>query len=640
MENHTFYMPNPPDRSFSSRMELELFLRNWAEENGYVLSIKRSTSNKNFVLSCDRSGEYRNILNLTDVSRIRQTGTRKTGCQFSIKGVNRDGIWSFWIQSSGHNHPPETDLRGHAMARRMSEPQKELVMNAINTGSTPRAALALARELDSSFISSSQDLKNLKNKIKRNFLNGRSEIEAFFDSLEESETLYYYRLGDNNEVINLMVADAISISLARKYNLVILMDCTYKTNKYKMPVLNVVGISPFNKSFFICLVFLKEETEPHYSWALQKIKEIYAGVDAPKVIATDRELALMNSISAVLPCTTNLLCLWHIEKNVVAKCKKMFSTSEGFNSFMDLWKSLVYCKSEVTFDQEWKKMQDIYGQTHPAIMYLSNAWMVYKEKFVSVWADRVLHLGSKNTSRVEGANAVLKLYLNSSVSDLSTLHLKFRLAIKNQHEELRTLELAEKNTILHFSRNEIFHQLAGKITHFALKRIYESYKQCGVRYEQTCSRTEIDSMGLPCSHFLNFVDSTIPLESIHPFWHYSKESVHVAPPPRIQSDTNDILSSIQERIRAANPAQQSHALQELRQIEERLSLPIRPPVRQATRGRPPGALNSTRREPSAFEVELALPGGAPPRNHRRCTRCNVIGSGHNAATCPLRNNVH
>jgi hypothetical protein len=123
---------------------------------------------------------------------------------------------------------------------------------------------------------------------------------------------------------------------------------------------------------------------------------------------------------------------------------------------MDLWKSLVYCKSEVTFDQEWQKMQDIYGQTHPAIMYLSDTWMIYKEKFVSVWADRVLHLGSKNTSRVEGANAVLKLYLNSSVSDLSTLHLKFWLAIKNQHDELRTLELAEKYTILYFSRNEIF----------------------------------------------------------------------------------------------------------------------------------------------------------------------------------------
>jgi hypothetical protein len=100
------------------------------------------------------------------------------------------------------------------MARRMSEPQKELVMNAINTGSTPRAALELAIELDSSFISSSQDLKNLNNKVKRSFLNGRSEKEAFCDSLEESETLYYYRLGDNNEVINLMVADAISISLS------------------------------------------------------------------------------------------------------------------------------------------------------------------------------------------------------------------------------------------------------------------------------------------------------------------------------------------------------------------------------------------------------------------------------------------
>jgi hypothetical protein len=38
----------------------------------------------------------------------------------------------------------------------------------------------------------------------------------------------------------------------------------------------------------------------------------------PKVIATERELALMDAISDEFPSATNVLCTWHIEKNVVA----------------------------------------------------------------------------------------------------------------------------------------------------------------------------------------------------------------------------------------------------------------------------------------------------------------------------------
>ncbi|KAI8568844.1 hypothetical protein RHMOL_Rhmol02G0231900 [Rhododendron molle] len=48
-------------------------------------------------------------------------------------------------------------------------------------------------------------------------------------------------------------------------------------------------------------------------------------VDAlPVVIVTDRELALRNAIRIVFPHATNLLCRFHISKNVLAKCRKIF----------------------------------------------------------------------------------------------------------------------------------------------------------------------------------------------------------------------------------------------------------------------------------------------------------------------------
>jgi hypothetical protein len=76
---------------------------------------------------------------------------------------------------------------------------------------------------------------------------------------------------------------------------------------------------------------------------------------------------------------------------------------------------------------------------------------------------------------------------------------------------------------------------------------------------------------------------------------------------------------------------------ELERLNQRLLCSMTPPKRQVTRGRPQGALNRViKRGSSAFEVAIALPTGVPV-NNRRCKRCNIVGTRHNSATCPLRN---
>ncbi|KAK6936686.1 MULE transposase domain [Dillenia turbinata] len=46
------------------------------------------------------------------------------------------------------------------------------------------------------------------------------------------------------------------------------MDCTYKINRYKMPLLEIIGITSFNTSFYSCFVFLSKERCEDYEWAL------------------------------------------------------------------------------------------------------------------------------------------------------------------------------------------------------------------------------------------------------------------------------------------------------------------------------------------------------------------------------------
>jgi hypothetical protein len=91
----------------------------------------------------------------------------------------------------------------------------------------------------------------------------------------------------------------------------------------------------------------KGKTEPNYSWALEKFKHI--NKISPKVIVTDRELALMNSLDKVFPGCQNLLCIWHINKNIVAKCKPII-TPKNWETSLCFWNTCISSITEKEFE--------------------------------------------------------------------------------------------------------------------------------------------------------------------------------------------------------------------------------------------------------------------------------------------------
>ena len=43
------------------------------------------------------------------------------------------------------------------------------------------------------------------------------------------------------------------------------MDCTYKTNQFHLPLLDILGSTGLNNSFYAGFVFLSSETEEDYN---------------------------------------------------------------------------------------------------------------------------------------------------------------------------------------------------------------------------------------------------------------------------------------------------------------------------------------------------------------------------------------
>lgn len=210
-----------------------------------------------------------------------------------------------------------------------------------------------------------------------------------------------------------------------------------------MPLLNIVAQSCSRTTILVASVFLPQELQENYEWALRQLLA-HLGSDAVlTVLVTDRELALINAIRIVYPTTVNLLCIWHIEKNVVSHCKGYLGArgiNEGptpqrepgqpattlYERFMDAWHDVIRSETEAEYQENMSALQALRGDTvvenqqlDTARNYVLGTWLTdHKERFVAAWANRHRHFGMLSTSMAEGSHSAFKKRLKSSTGDM------------------------------------------------------------------------------------------------------------------------------------------------------------------------------------------------------------------------------
>jgi hypothetical protein len=267
-----------------------------------------------------------------------------------------DGLWHLSVINDQHNHEPSNDMSGHPLARRLNAEERTRVQQMSAAGIRPRQILSTLRQDNSSLSAVARTVYNARSQLRQEYLGGRTPSQALLDILRQTDFMLEYMHDDNGRITHLFFAHPTSVQMMKNWNSVLLMDCTYKTNKFKMPLLNVVGVTSFNTTFFGCFAFIKSEREEDYEWAMNCVARIFTDVPKPGVIVTDRELALMRAINSVFPNARNLLCIWHIEKNVLSNCRRYFSSDENHTAFLKDWTHLIKAKAESDFVEGWSEL--------------------------------------------------------------------------------------------------------------------------------------------------------------------------------------------------------------------------------------------------------------------------------------------
>ncbi|KAL5184839.1 hypothetical protein HKD37_17G048477 [Glycine soja] len=130
----------------------------------------------------------------------------------------------------------------------------------------------------------------------------------------------------NHELTKLLVEHPYAGRLTKDEKTIIAdMTSTYKRNRYKLRLLDFVGVTPTGMTFSAGFAYLEGERVNNMVWALERFQGLFLRRDAlPGVIVTDRDLTLMNVVKTYV---------------------------------MDAWGSLDDCRSEHQFDDYLKKFE-------------------------------------------------------------------------------------------------------------------------------------------------------------------------------------------------------------------------------------------------------------------------------------------
>ncbi|KAH1257425.1 hypothetical protein HKD37_03G007398 [Glycine soja] len=211
---------------------------------------------------------------------------------------------------------------GHPYAGQLTKDEKIVVDDMIKSMVKPRKILLMLKEHNDNNYTIIKQIYNARHAYRSSIRKSNTEMQQLMMLLDRDQYIHWHRLKDDNVVRDLLWSHPDGVKLTNSCNLVFFIDSTYKRNRFKLSLLDIVGVTPTRMTFFAAFAYLEGKHLNNIVWALQWFRGLFMRVDALLgVIVTDRDLSLMNSVKTVFPDATNLLYRFHIDKNVKAKCK-------------------------------------------------------------------------------------------------------------------------------------------------------------------------------------------------------------------------------------------------------------------------------------------------------------------------------
>ena len=134
-----------------------------------------------------------------------------------------------------------------------------------------------------------------------------------------------------------------------------------------------------------------KENEPSFTWMLRRLEMIYLEVTSlyhPTTMVTDADNALIPALSTVFPRTNHLLCIWHLQKDVLVYIKNEVYTeamekglkqpehgtfmNKAITEMQTDWNKILRASIIEEYEQNWTLFQTHHSGRPAIVNYLTN----------------------------------------------------------------------------------------------------------------------------------------------------------------------------------------------------------------------------------------------------------------------------
>ncbi|XP_026435321.1 uncharacterized protein LOC113333043 isoform X2 [Papaver somniferum] len=250
------------DQLFDSRDAAFEWCQEVARENNTRIIIRKSETKPegkgSFVLfACNRSGVYRYTSCTPDARKRQRRETKKCGCPFKVRGTCLpENKWRLRVLCGRHNHEAE-----NIPLPLFNRDVDQLVVKLTAGGARPRQVVEALKQKNKDCLVSAKDIYNRRSSLKRHVAEKMSVMEQVMKLSTQYHYMVWYRKDEEtNELKDIVWAHPESTLLAKCFPSMLMIDCTYKTNRFKVPFFHVAGISSLGTPFTVAYAFIEEET--------------------------------------------------------------------------------------------------------------------------------------------------------------------------------------------------------------------------------------------------------------------------------------------------------------------------------------------------------------------------------------------
>ena len=383
--------------------ELWTYVQATASANGYAVVKRRfkidSKTNalKKIYIICDLSRTPRPR---ADAVRRRKTVSIKCDCFFKVTVIymKAKNVWTLSITHGDHNHD-EYRLSASAANRKhytVITNFEVTVEHASRTDLTSAQILTQERLDHSDTLLIAQDIYNIRKRIRRRKLNKYTSTQALLLKLHREKWFVRVQLNEKIKRVKRLffVNKGILRNLLIKNYEILIMNAIYKINRYKISLLVIVDETTLNIIFYVVFAFLSDETKKNFIWVIEQIKILYASLDLfdSIVIVTNRNLSLMIAIKKQYSIIKNLLCVWHVNKNVIVNCRASFDNENEWNDFYESYLKIMYAHTKDEYRVAYRAFFEQWKSTHEAdVLYIRDIWIAsHLKKIVRAYINRWL----------------------------------------------------------------------------------------------------------------------------------------------------------------------------------------------------------------------------------------------------------